>query len=168
MWMTSRQDVGENGIDRRFGKNQGEGKEMQEPSFDRQQSQHTIVDHGYDPAVSSDSNQQAEDFAVVEEQEEEENEQARDQEEEVQRARARRNGRMLLGLVLGVFSLILWWLPIIGCVIAATGLVISIRRFHEITARKTAYAGVILSGVGLLLGLLFTGGIIFSIVVHAR
>jgi hypothetical protein len=86
--------------------------------------------------------------------------------DEVLLQRARANGRALTGLVIGVFSLILWWLPVLGALIAGIGLLIAIRRFHEIGSRKTAYAGVILNSVGLLLGLVFTVGIIFSIV-HA-
>ena len=134
---------------------------MQEPSFNQHKGQHITADDGYDPVVFSDEvvGQQSEDF-----EEGRENEETYDDEEQVRQEAARKNGRMLLGLVLGVFSLILWWLPVIGCLIAATGLIISIRRFHQITARKTAYAGVILNSVGLLLGLVFTVGIIFSIV----
>ena len=100
-------------------------------------------------------------------QEEQENDASREEEaveKEALQVVARRNGRMLTGLVIGVFSLFLWWLPVIGCLLAATGLVIAIRRFHEIPSRKTAFAGLILNSVGLVLGLVFTAGIIFSIV----
>src|ERR1700760_1900373 len=86
------------------------------------------------------------------------------EQEEMKRAAVRQNGRMLQALVIGVFSLILWWLPVIGCVISTTGLVIAIQRFHEIHSRNIAYASIILNSVSLLLGLVFTGGIFFSIV----
>ncbi len=103
---------------------------MQEPSFNQHKGQHITAGDSYDPASFSDEivGQQSEDFSrdfeEGRENEERENEEAHDDEQQVRQEAARRNGRMLLGLVLGVFSLILWWLPVIGCLIATTGLVI--------------------------------------------
>ena len=58
-------------------------------------------------------------------------------------------------LVLGIISLVLCWVPIVGLVLGIIGLVMGIKAYKK-GARGLAIAGIILSAVGAVFGLIMT------------
>jgi hypothetical protein len=68
-----------------------------------------------------------------------------------------RNGRATASLVLGLISIIAWFIPVIGLPVTITGLVLGIKGLGP-QRRGTAIAGIVLSIVFLVLTLLNAAG----------
>ncbi|MDO4909731.1 MAG: DUF4190 domain-containing protein [Corynebacterium sp.] len=73
------------------------------------------------------------------------------------------NGKALAALILGILSILLCWTGPVGLIIGIVGIVLSVLGLKAVansdprTARRgMAIAGVILSVIGILLGILFT------------
>lgn len=64
---------------------------------------------------------------------------------------AQNQNKSTLGLVLGILSLILWLLPILGLPISIIGLVLGIKGLKE--KKKYATAAIVCSIIGLILAI---------------
>ena len=76
-----------------------------------------------------------------------------------------RNTPGMIGFILGIASIVLAWIPLIGLGCAITGLIFSLKG-RTLTQYNTAYAviGLILSIVGGVIGVIYTIAMIILIV----
>ncbi|MBQ3099817.1 MAG: zinc-ribbon domain-containing protein [Clostridia bacterium] len=78
-----------------------------------------------------------------------------------------RNTPGLVGFILGIVSIVLAWIPLLGLGAAITGLIFSLKGYKlgKPTA-NTAYSviGLILSIIGGVIGVLYTIGLIIAVV----
>lgn len=77
-----------------------------------------------------------------------------------------RNTPGLVGFILGIASILLGWIPLIGLGCGITGLIFSLKG-RKLTQYNTAYAviGLILSIIGGVIGVIYTIAMIILIVV---
>ncbi len=66
----------------------------------------------------------------------------------------RTNGMAIAGLVVGIISLILWWIPFFGLVPPIVGIILSNLGRRAATGRTMAIVGLVLSIIALVLALI--------------
>ena len=62
----------------------------------------------------------------------------------------------IAGLVLGILSLVLCWVPFVGLILGIVGLILSIIAVSKNFKRGCGIGGIVTSGIGLFLGFLIT------------
>ena len=68
------------------------------------------------------------------------------------------NGAAIAGMVCGILSIILWWFPIIGLVLAIVGTSVSGKAISDVNKGKASGKGMAIAG--LVCGII---GLVFSI-----
>ncbi len=60
-------------------------------------------------------------------------------------------GQALAGMILGIISLVICWIPLLGIPVSIVGLILALLGRRSVSRKGMALAGIILSAIGLIL-----------------
>jgi hypothetical protein len=73
-------------------------------------------------------------------------------------------GMAIAGLVLGIVSIVFCWIPFVNIGVSVTGIILSILGQRSVSRRTLAIVGLVLSILGLVIGLCWSGLIVAGII----